>query len=102
MIKNSIATFFTVLLMVVNSVPSIIIAIDDSVDISIFYGFSENEEEKKEKESEKTLEVCFIENNNETEAFSTFKTLDYKGYSFKKYSKPHLNLISPPPEQHIL
>lgn len=100
--KNIIAIFFTVLFMVVNSAPSIIIAIDDSADISIFSDFPKNEEEKKNKESEKTLEVFSVEDSCETEVFSSFKTLEYTAYRFINYPKPHLNLISPPPEQHIL
>ncbi len=102
MMKSAVAIFFTVLFMVVNSAPSIIIAIDDSVDISIFSDFPKNEEEKKDIESEKTLEVFFVENSNETESLPLFKDLEDTKYRFKNYPKPHLNLISPPPEQYIL
>ena len=87
--------------MVVNFAPSILVAIDDSVDISSFTDFSENEEEKKDKESEKTFEVFFETNRNMTDGFSAFKTLKQTEYRFKNYPKLHLNLISPPPEQHI-
>ncbi len=100
--KSIIAIFFTVLFMAINSVPSIIIAIDDSVDISNFYGFSENEEENKENESEKFLEIVFIsENSNKSDDFLASNNIDHEKYRFKNYSKPYLNLISPPPEQHL-
>lgn len=102
MIKNGIVIFFTVLFMAINSMPSIIIAIDDSVDISNFYGFSENEEENKENESEKFLEIVFfIENSNKSDDFLASNNIDHTEYRFKNYSKPYLNLISPPPEQYI-
>ena len=58
--------------------PSIIVAFDNSIDISIIYSL--NEEEEKGSETHKNIVVVFS----------------------KKYPKPHLNLISPPPEVHIL
>ena len=100
--KNAIAIFFTVLFMAISFAPSILVAIDDSIDISSFSDFSEKEEEKKEKESEKTFEIIFESHPNDSDGFLTFKTLKQIEYRFKNYPKPHLNLISPPPEQHIL
>ena len=100
--KNAIAIFFTVLFMAINFAPSILVAFDDSIDISSFCDFSENEKEKKDKESEKTFEVFFEVNRNASDGFSAFKILKQTEYRFKNYLKPHLNLISPPPEQHIL
>lgn len=100
--KNGIAIFFTVLFMAINFAPSILIAFEDSIDISSFADFSENEEEKKEKESEKIFEVFFESHRNASDGFLAFKTLKQIEYCFKNYPKPHLNLISPPPEQHIL
>ena len=99
--KNVVAIFFTVLFMAINIAPSILVAIDDSIDISSFSDFSENEEEKKGKESEKTFEVFFESLKNDSDGFLVFKTLKQTEYRFKNYPKPHLNLISPPPEQNI-
>jgi len=45
-IQNKVAIFFAILFMAVISAPSIIMSIDDSIDITFFYG--ENEEEEKE------------------------------------------------------
>ena len=88
--------------MAITIAPTVLIAIDDSIDVSSFYGFSENDEEKKDKESEKTFEVFFVENRNVSDGFSAFNILKQTEYRFKNYPKPHLNLISPPPEQTTL
>ncbi|PCJ92819.1 MAG: hypothetical protein COA50_14895 [Flavobacteriaceae bacterium] len=97
--NNLIAIFFTVLFVVVNSAPAILIAIDDTVDISKFYGFSENEEENTGNESENFFElIFFIKNCNKSEYFLASNNLDHTAYRFKNYSKPYLNLVSPPPQ----
>jgi len=91
-LQKKSAIFFVILFMTMLSAPTLIISIDDSTDVTFFYG--DNEEE--EKESFKILfeitpqiaEDSFIDCTNE----------DNDGYTFKTYPKPHLNLISPPPE----
>lgn len=91
-ISKKAAIFFTILFLAIISAPSIIMSFDNTIDITCFYG--ENEEE--EKESMKLLfelnvhniEFSLPENNNNQNDV----------YAFKNYPKPHLNLISPPPE----
>lgn len=95
MYKNTIAIFFSLVLLALISVPSIIVVIDDSVDISMFFSVSEEEESYKIKI--KTPEDL-IDNNS----FLRYKTSEAIVYYFKNYPKPHLNLISPPPEANIL
>ena len=92
MIKKQISIFFTILFLGIITVPSIIIAFDDSVDVSVFYSLSEEEEENKNLNL-----VCFQEDldNNQSEILNSKNHL---GYYYKNYPKPHLNLISPPPE----
>lgn len=82
--------------MVLITAPSIIVAIDDSIDVSIFYGCTE--EEEKENENIKTFELLFSEEGNNRFPFSNFSQLKSLVYLFNDYSKPHLNLVSPPPE----
>jgi hypothetical protein len=71
------------------SAPSIITAMDDSFDVSIFYSITEEEETAKILLEIKPVEAEHLE-------------FDYSdnnlGYYYKSYSKPHLNLIFPPPE----
>jgi len=79
--------------------PTVITVLDDSIDISIFYSLAEEEEKGSEKT--KIFEVLFINDQNQETNFSS-ALVHNQVYFFKKYPKPHLNLISPPPEFHIL
>ena len=94
--KNCIALFFSVLFMAMLSAPSIIIAIDNSADVSLFYSLTE--EEEKEGKENKNIEVLLSEIKTYER---NIQTSDYQrnlGYYCKKYSNPHLNLVSPPPD----
>ena len=91
MLKNTIAIFFSLLIVALISAPSIIIAFDDSVDISVFYSVTEEEETSKIKLPSPT-------NLNDTDSLVACKKVEDIVYFFKTYPKPHLNLISPPPE----
>jgi len=93
--KKSIAIFFTIIFVALISAPSIIVAIDDSVDVSIFYTVTEEENEN--------IKLTFSDNDlNKIEYIFFTDINDSLGYYFKNYPKPHLNLISPPPENNIL
>lgn len=72
-------------------------AIDDSIDISFIFDISEEEEEKG-KESNKEFEKFIVDLDLEIEDFRSLECKQHLGYTYKKYPKPHLNLISPPPE----
>ena len=80
--------------------PSIIVAFDNSIDISIIYYL--NEEEEKGSETHKNIVVVFSKNNHLELSLLSTNLKNKPGYFSKKYPKPHLNLISPPPEVHIL
>lgn len=94
MSKGAIAILFSVLFLTFVAAPSIIMAIDDTADVSILYNVAEEENE--------ILTLPFPENdfNYLYKVFVT-DTNEYLGYYFKNYPKPHLNIISPPPEQSI-
>lgn len=65
---------------------------DNSVDTSVF--FSINEEEEKEG-----VKLLFEVISQDLESFFSDQVLAHNHtYTFKKYSKPHLNLIFPPPD----
>ena len=95
--KKVIVAFFTVIFMAFIAAPSIITLLDDSIDTSIFYSLAEEEEEKG-SEKDKNIEILF----SKTKVFESYSNLDeledHSAYFFKKYGKPHLNLISPPPD----
>lgn len=91
--KYKTAIFFTILFMAIITAPTIIVSIDDSVDISCFYGVGEEEEES---ENLKLLFENYLENSEDLFVVKT--NVHLIGYTFKTYPKPHLNLIFPPPE----
>jgi len=91
--KNRIAVFFAIFFMVIVSAPMILVSIDDSVDISCFYGIGEEEEESK------NLKLLYDNNFEQIEDLLAIKSNTLViGYTFKTYPKPQLNLIVPPPE----
>ncbi|WP_232731939.1 hypothetical protein [Confluentibacter lentus] len=77
--------------------PSIIAAIDDSIDTSIVYSLTEEEEHSKTK-----IVINFSLHYHDALSDFILNSNEYFSYQFKSYSKPHLNLISPPPDQIIL
>jgi hypothetical protein len=79
--------------MAIITAPSIIMALDDSVDVSIFYSLSEEEEEENE-----SFKLVFSGNEVDIDYLGDSLKNYNLGYFFKNYSKPHLNLISPPPD----
>jgi hypothetical protein len=98
--KNRIAIFFIILFMALITAPSIIVAIDDSIDVSMV--FSTSKEEEKGNEKHLDIDVLFsIEKNNVVNLGFIFIENNFE-YYYKKYPKTHLNIISPPPEVNIL
>lgn len=98
MYKRTIAFLFAILFMALIVTPTVIIALDDSFDTSIFFSITEEEENSKAKNVISPFSVV------SSEAVTNFSLKNYQIFSFrfKTYPKPHLNLISPPPEQIIL
>ena len=81
--------------------PTVIIAIDDTVDISMFYGVAEENEEKgKEKNIE--IESIFYESTEKEPSLYFNQKENMAFYMFKNYPKPHLNLVFPPPDFLLL
>lgn len=93
--KKTIAILFSVLFLAFITAPTIIIAVDNSVDVSVFYSVAEEENEN--------LKLPFPDNGfNGLEDLVILESKENSRYYFKNYPKPHLNLISPPPELNIL
>lgn len=99
MYKNSIAIFFTVLFLAMCSAPSIIAAMDDTIDLSVILSLTEQEE--KEGNEIKDIEILLSELNQLETKTGSAENSSNLGYYFNDYSKPHLNLFSPPPQLHI-
>ena len=95
--KSLLAIFFSFVFLSLVIAPTILMSIDNTIDISFIYDISEEEEEKG-KEGNKEIEVFVVEFASEVEGFLTSINRGHLEYAFKTYQKPHLNLIFPPPE----
>lgn len=98
MSKRVISIFFTVLFLGLIAAPSVIVVLDDSIDTSIFYSIAEEEESGKVK----NMLSPFSLESNDIDGNSNLKKLQHFGCYFKNYQKPHLNLISPPPDYYVI
>lgn len=96
MSRKSVSIFFSVLFLLFIVTPSVIVMVDDTVDISIV--FSNSEEEEKGNEKHLDIEVLFSKLKTSDSDFTFAVSENNLEYYYKKYPKPHLNLISPPPE----
>ena len=63
----------------------------------MFYGFAE---ENEEKANEKNIEIesLFFEIDEKEQTLVLIPKKNKAFYVFKKYTKPHLNLVFPPPD----
>jgi len=100
MSKRIVSIFLSVIFLLFIVTPSIIVMVDNTIDVSM--AFSASEEEEKGHEKNLDIEVLFFKlKTNGSDLVFAFNE-NRLGYYFKNYPKPHLNLISPPPEHHIL
>ncbi len=76
--------------------PTVISIIDSSVDVSLFYAAAEDEEKGNEKNHD--IEVLTSQCGNNDMSFAALENENKIRYYYKNYPKPHLNLISPPPD----
>lgn len=95
--KSLIAYFFSIMFLSLVIAPTLVMVIDDSIDMSFVYDGSEEEEEKG-KENSKEFEKFVVELDPEIDDLLSSESTQHSGFTFKTYPKPHLNLISPPPE----
>ena len=100
MTRTIVSLCLSIIFLVFLTVPTVIALTDDSIDISAFYASSEEEEKGVEKN--KDLEIQDFQIQNSEISLGSAKTENDLSYFFKTYPKPHLNLISPPPELSIL
>lgn len=90
--KYKSAVFFTIVLMALVSAPTIIVSFDDSIDVTCFYSIAEEEENQHVK-------LVFEQTNlDHSNLFEDEVNVSFIGYTFRHYPKPHLNLVSPPPD----
>jgi len=93
--KNKIAVFFSIVFLTLIIAQTIITMVDSSVDISSIYSNSEKESESQKGEKEKiVLSPLKI---NQFIFYST-KKVSTLIQTHKNYTKPYLNMVSPPPQ----
>lgn len=95
--KNLLASFFLILFLSLISAPTVITAIDENADVSLFYSIAEEEENSG---ASKIKELKLLHSNIllSLELVFSSKGEDNLVYTFKAYAKPQLNLVFPPPE----
>lgn len=97
MLKNGLVIILSSIFLLIIAMPSIIIVLDDSADISIFYNTSE---EEKDKSQEKNVDKEFVA--FQIKAVLKTKVKNVKAFSLyyylKSYKKPHIELFFPPPK----
>ncbi|TYB75937.1 hypothetical protein ES676_05675 [Bizionia saleffrena] len=93
--KISLSIILTFLFIGFIVTPTFIVAMDKTADVSSFYSITEEEEQNSVS---KNIEVVQNSQNNEFLVIHLTKDKADILYRFKNYSKPNLNIISPPPE----
>jgi hypothetical protein len=95
MSKKIISICFSVIFLLFLVAPTILEIVDDSFDTSILFSDID-----KEKEHEKQLEIeIYLSKVKFKNSYFIFITIENNLlYFYKKYAKPELNIISPPPE----
>ncbi len=96
MSKQFISIFFSILFLGLITAPSIIVVVDSDIDISVLYSVSEEEEEIK------SLKLVVTNTKEDSECLIVNEDFSNLDYLFKSYTKPDLNLISPPPDYSLL
>ncbi len=91
--KKAIASFFIVLFITITCAPTIIASLDNSIDTSVLFGLNEEEEIEDAK---LLFEVMYF---NNLDFDIDFSYTDEDFYTYKKYAKPYLNIIFPPPDK---
>lgn len=79
--------------------PTVLVIVDDNLDTSIFFSISEEEEKGSEKDM--TIKVYLSEINIDYPELVAHSAGISLLYFYKNYTKPHLNIISPPPDLNI-
>ncbi len=97
--KILVSYFFCFLFAALITAPTVLHVIDDTIDVSMFFSLSE--EEEKGSETVKSNQILSSGYNHLEVVFLFNESLNGIEYFFKTYPKPHLNLISPPPDSLI-
>jgi len=96
MSRNVVSIFFLFAFLVFLSAPTIIAMTNDAVDVSLFFSMAEEEEHGQVKS--KNVQDIILDQSSQDVFVCLKEEKSLLSHCIKKYSKPHLNLISPPPK----
>ncbi|WP_194766193.1 hypothetical protein [Tamlana sp. I1] len=96
MSRQFISTILSMIFLAFIAAPTIIKMVDDSIDVSFYYSYAEEEEKGATKNV--TKEVIVLEELNSESLFLLSTQENTMPYVFKTYSNPYFNLVSPPPD----
>jgi hypothetical protein len=100
MFKNLVVILLSSLFIMIAVVPTVMIFLDDAVDVSIFYDASEEEKDKnQDKNKEQDLIVLSVKKSILTYD-NDFEEANLE-YYFKHYKKPNIKLTFPPPKAYF-
>ncbi len=100
MYKKILALGLSIVFVLFLILPTIVLIVQENTDIPIVFTTSSEEEKGNEKNLEFQMVVSkSITNPNNTSSLVLQKQVSYFQ---KKYTKPHLNIIFPPPETSII
>ena len=97
MSKKVVSIFLSAVFLLFIVTPTILVMVDDTIDISIVFSTSEEEESSKHLD----IKVLFLKVKTNESDLVYISAENNLGYYNKKYPKPHLNHILPPPEHNI-
>lgn len=100
MLRKGIAFFLLSIFMLSVTAPTVLSLMDGNSDISFLIDM--NEEESQEKESSKDSETKIVHISTSNLSLYGLELSDLRCFLLKNYSKPYLNLLSPPPEYNII
>lgn len=100
MLQRIISITLSLLFVLFLTAPTIIMMIDKTADVTIFYTSNEDEEKNgQEKDIDKKIVVNqYLQGDSD---FDLKPIMNYLDYFPKNYSNPFINIISPPPELQL-
>ncbi|MBU2940972.1 hypothetical protein KO494_15585 [Lacinutrix sp. C3R15] len=94
MSKKGVSIILSVIFILFIVAPTILTIVDDTIDVSIVFSVSEEENESCTVDAP----VLFLNHKTCEFYFDVASNENNSGYVFKNYPIPHFNLISPPPD----
>ena len=98
MLKQYLSFLLSLFFVLSTIVPSVIVLVDNSFDMTLVHNLSDEESEKEENEGREKLKIEFAEYFNKEESSNSGILLNSINYYLISFSELHSENISPPPE----